>query len=184
MLSGTAVFKGDKMVGTLDESVTRGLLWVRDEIKSATITVDVEEGEGKVTGEMIRSYTKLIPRIENETWKITINCKVEDDVIQNASTLDLRDPKSMRMLERKFEEKIEERIQEAVEEVQQEMNVDIFNFHRSFQRKYTKEWQSAKVNWDEIFPTVEIEYDIDVKILRPGLSTDPPAVPKSEVEDI
>lgn len=184
MLSGTAVFKGDKMVGSLDGSVTRGLLWVRDEIKSATITVDVEEGEGKVTGEMIRSYTKLIPRIENETWKITINSKVEDDVIQNASTLDLRDPESMRMLERKIEEKIEGRIKEAVEEVQQEMNVDIFNFHRSFQRKYTKEWQTAKVNWDEIFPNVEIEYDIDVKILRPGLSTDPPAVPKSEVEDI
>jgi spore germination protein KC len=64
------------------------------------------------------------------------------------------------------------------------MTVDIFNFHRSYQRKYTKEWNSAKVKWDEIFPNVEIDYEIDVKILRPGLSTEPPAVPKSEVEDI
>jgi spore germination protein KC len=73
MLSGTTVFKGDKMIGSLDDSVTRGLLWIRDDIKYATITVDVGEGDGKVTSEMVRSFTELVPRIENETWKLTNN---------------------------------------------------------------------------------------------------------------
>ncbi|OLO42917.1 hypothetical protein BTR23_01785 [Alkalihalophilus pseudofirmus] len=181
-LMGTAVFNEDKMIGSLDSEVTRGLLWLRDDIQYATITLDVPEGEGKVSMEMIRSHTELIPRIENDTWKVTVKIITEDDVIQNASNLDLRNPEFIQMLEKQIEKEIEERIKLAVEEVQKEMKVDIFKFNNAFQRKYKKEWQTAKKDWDKIFPKIEIEYVIDAHILRPGVSTEPPAVPKNEVK--
>ena len=33
-IDGTAVFKKDKMIGTISEAETRGILWLRDEIKA------------------------------------------------------------------------------------------------------------------------------------------------------
>ncbi|MGQ9532247.1 MAG: Ger(x)C family spore germination protein, partial [Desulfotomaculales bacterium] len=38
-LSGAAVFLGDRMVGALDERETRGLLWVRGEVRGGSMTV-------------------------------------------------------------------------------------------------------------------------------------------------
>jgi spore germination protein KC len=177
------VFKDDKMIGSLDSEVTRGLLWLRDEIQYATITVDVPEGEGKVSMEMIKAQTELIPRIENDTWKMTVKVEVWDDIIQNASNLDLRNPEFIKMLEKELEKAIEERIKKAVELAQKEMKVDIFTFNTIFQREYKKKWQTAKENWDVIFPEIEIAYDIKAHVLRPGNSITPPAVPDKEVKE-
>ncbi|OIJ15281.1 hypothetical protein BKP35_05385 [Anaerobacillus arseniciselenatis] len=184
-LSGTAVFKDDKMIGKLNDEVSRGLLWIRDEIHYATVTVDVEEegATGKVSLELIRSHTELIPKIKNNKWSMILKIYAEDDVIQNASHLDLRNPDFIKMIETKMEEAIEERIKLVVEQVQKQMKVDIFNFNESFQRHYTKEWQTAKKNWDEIFPEIEIEYIIEAAVLRPGTSTTPSAVPERELKD-
>lgn len=183
LLSGVAVFNGDKMIGKLDESLTRGLLWVRDEIKNATITVEVDEGEGKITALMIRSKTKLIPRIEHGKWKITIQSLTEDDLVQNASKLDIRKGETIQMIEQKFEEKIEERMKQTVEIVQKDMKVDVLKFNRAFQQKYRKDWKKMKGDWKEFYPNIEVEYDITAKILRPGLSSEPPAVPNNEVKE-
>ncbi|NMD70130.1 Ger(x)C family spore germination protein [Bacillus sp. DNRA2] len=187
LLSGVAVFNGNKMIGKLDESVTRGLLWVRDEIKNATITVEVDEGEdgegeGKITALMIQSQTKLIPRIEHGKWIITIQCSTEDDLVQNASKLDIRKGETIHLLEGKFEEKIEERMKQAVEIVQKDMKVDVLKFNRAFQRKYRKEWKKRKGVWTDMYPNIEVQYDVTAKILRPGLSSEPPAVPNNEVK--
>ncbi|WP_227938969.1 Ger(x)C family spore germination protein [Alkalihalobacillus deserti] len=182
-LSGTAVFKDDKMIGSLDSEVTRGLLWLRDEIQYATVTVDVPVGEGKISSEMIRAQTDLIPSIENDTWKMTVKVEVEDDIIQNASNLDLRNPEFIKMIEKELEKTIEERIKKAVDKAQKEMKVDIFTFNTSFQREYKKKWQTAKENWDVIFPKIEIVYEIKVHVLRPGSTTTPPTVPEKEVKE-
>ncbi|MGJ9384414.1 Ger(x)C family spore germination protein [Salipaludibacillus sp. CF4.18] len=184
-LSGTAVFKDAKMIGSLNSEVTRGLLWLRDEIQYATVTVNVpeDEGEGKVSMEMIRSQTELIPHIENDNWKMTVKAEVEGDIIQNASNLDLRNPDFIKMLEKELEKSIEERIKKAVDKVQKEMRVDIFTFHTIFQREYTKKWQTAKDNWDKIFPEIEIVYEIEVHVQRPGNSVAPLGGPEKEVKE-
>ncbi|MGO4886792.1 Ger(x)C family spore germination protein [Anaerobacillus sp. MEB173] len=182
-LSGTAVFKQDKMIGSLDSEVTRGLLWIRDEIRYATVTVDVEEGEGKISMEMIRAKTEKKPSIKDNKWQLQLKVNTDDDVIQNASTLDLRNPQFIKMLEQEAAKAIEERIQLAIEQVQKKMKVDIFKFNESFRFAYPNEWQTARKNWEKIFPEVEINVVVEPHVLRPGLSTTPPAVRSSEVKE-
>ncbi|WP_318509303.1 Ger(x)C family spore germination protein [Bacillus sp. T3] len=181
-LNGVAVFEEDKMIERLDDSLTRGILWVRDEVDFATITADVDDENGKITSFLIRSHTKLIPNIKNGKWSITIQCKTEDDLVQNASTLDIRKSETIQMIEKKLEERLETRIKQTVERVQQDLQVDVLKFNRAFQRKYPKAWKQAKADWKDIYPDIEVSYDITVKVLRPGLSTEPTAVPDKEVK--
>ena len=45
-IDGTAILKKGKMIGTVSESETRGMLWLRDEIKGYTVSVEIEDEEG------------------------------------------------------------------------------------------------------------------------------------------
>ena len=71
-IKGAAVFKGDKMVGKLDDSVTRGVLWPRNEIESGVITTSLENEEGYVSLNLLRSQNQLIPHISNGKWSIVV----------------------------------------------------------------------------------------------------------------
>jgi spore germination protein KC len=180
-MNGAALFKGDKLIGTLDQGETRGLLWVRNEIKEATVTLDVKDGEGKISMEMIRSSTELEPRIENGRWKMKLKIVTVDDIIQNTSTLDLRNPMFIQQIRQQAKKDIENRVAGTIL-VAQEKKLDVLRFGESFRRKYPKEWQQAKDNWEEIFPNIEVDYDITVRILRPGESSQSPSLPKERVK--
>jgi spore germination protein KC len=180
-LNGTAVFKKGKMVGYVNDELTRGILWVRNEIKRATITIEPKEAKGHVSLELIRAKTQRIPHIEKGTWKMTLKAVAEDDVVQNAANLDLLQPTVIKMLQQQAEKDLENRVYMALEKVQKGMKADIFGFAEAFHRKYPKQWAAAKDRWDQIFPHVEVKVDAKVYIHRPGLSTEPPAVPENEV---
>jgi spore germination protein KC len=180
-ISGTAVFKKDKMVGHINDELTRGVLWLRDEIKQAMITVKPEEAEGFISMKLLRGNTRLIPKIENGKWKITLMVETEDDIVQNGTNLRLMNPKFTRMLEKEVETDIQNRVQEALDQVQINMKADILGFADAFHRKYPGKWRKEKERWDEIFPEVEVNFDIKAKVRRPGMSNNPAGLQPNEV---
>lgn len=180
---GTAVFKKGKMIGSIDESATRGLLWLRNEIQLAVVTVKPKNSEGHVSMNLLRAESKLIPKIENGNWKITLKSETEDDIVQNETTLDTRNTKTIQMLEQELEQDINEKVKPILDQVQKEMNADIFGFAEAFHRAYPDAWKKYKNNWDDIFPTIEVRLDTTAKIRRPGIVTEPGAFPEQEVRE-
>ncbi|MEW9670624.1 Ger(x)C family spore germination C-terminal domain-containing protein [Ammoniphilus sp. 3BR4] len=49
-------------------------------------------------------------------------------------------------------------------------------------RKYPKEWQKSKDHWDDIFPSVEVTFDLKAYVRRPGMNTNPQGLPEDEVK--
>ncbi|RBW70093.1 Ger(x)C family spore germination protein [Bacillus taeanensis] len=168
-INRTAVFKQDKMIGLLDDKVTRGVLWIRDEIKEAYITVKPEEENGYVSMTLIRARTELIPKIKDGKWKMTVKAVTENDVILNESSLRLEEPKNIKVLEKALEKEIEGRLKVTIDQVQKEMEADIFGFAEAFERKYPEKWNEVKGDWEEIFPKVEVTFDIKAHVLRTGV---------------
>lgn len=181
-INQTAIFKKDKMVGQISDTLTRGVLWFRNEIKQANVSLKPKEGKGYVSSTLLRANSELIPKIEDGKWKMTLKGVTEDDLIVNESNLNVMDPKVTQMLQKDLEEDIEHRLTQTLEKVQKELKIDILGFAEEFHRKYPKEWKKAKKEWDEIFPTVEVTYDIKAYIRRPGLSTTPQGLPEDEVK--
>ncbi|XEC94702.1 Ger(x)C family spore germination protein [Paenibacillus tarimensis] len=180
-INRTAVFRRDKMIGSIDDKLTRGVLWLRNEIRHANVTVRPKRGEGYVSMTLLRANTELVPVIENGKWKMTVRLKTEDDIIHNASNLNLMNPKLVRMLEEDLKEMLERRIELALTSVQK-MKADIVGFGEVFHRKYPQEWSRVQEEWEDIFPTVEIRFDSKAEILRPGMSTNPQGLPGDEVK--
>ncbi|BFT69730.1 Ger(x)C family spore germination protein [Paenibacillus sp. P36] len=168
----TAIFKDDKMVGTIDDPTTRGLLWLRDEIKTAVVTVTPEGVSGHVSLRLLKSETKLEPIIENGKWRMNVWIHTEDDALQNTTSLDIAsDHQAVKRVEAAMNDDIEERVAVALRKVQQGFKTDIFDFAGEFHRAYPKEWRQNQKRWNEIFPNVEVTVQSDARMLRPGLSS-------------
>jgi spore germination protein KC len=178
LLIGTSVLKRDKMIGSISLRATRGLLWLRDEMIRATVTVKPENVEGFVSVNPIRSKTTLIPKIEQGKWKMVVKIDTEGDLVENGTKLNLIKPEMLAIAEKAVRDDINTRIELSLRMLQKELKADIVGFAGAFHRHYPKEWEKVKDRWDEIFPQVEVKTQIKVAIRRPGMTSTPTGVPQ------
>jgi spore germination protein KC len=169
-INGTAIVKNGKMAGRMNDLATRGIMWLRNEIKNATVTVSPKGTKGYVSFYLLRSHTELVPHINGDNWSVTVKIETEDDIVENTTDLNLMEPEHTQELETELRTDIENRVKKALTQAQKKMNADIFNFADAFYRKYPKEWNQAKDRWDEIYPKVEVKLETNPKITRAGLT--------------
>ncbi|TWD99595.1 spore germination protein KC [Neobacillus bataviensis] len=182
-ITGTAIFKKDKMIGHIDDSVTRGVLWLRDEIELSTVSLKPGETDGYISLKSLNAKTELIPKIENGKWKIVFKASTENDIVQNSTPLDVSNPKVAEKLQKLLEKRIEKKVEVALNVVQKDMKADIFGFAEAFHRKYPKIWKKEKDNWDNIYPDVAVSTDINAHVRRQGMNSINPKFPKNEVKE-
>jgi len=168
-IQGVAAIKNGRMIGQMNENATRGVMWLRNEIRQATVTVSPEQSDGYVSLHLHRNHTRLIPKIEGGRWIMTVRITGQDDVVENTTDLDLSVPDHIGKVEKELEKVVNTRVKMALELAQKEYNADIFQFADTFYRKYPKIWEANADRWDEIFPKVEVRLETDMRIARPGL---------------
>ena len=166
-ISGMAIFKLDKFVGKLTGSEARGLLWVIDKIKSGIIVVDCPNEEGKMSLEIIRASSKIIPEIQEDKVHIQVKIKEEGHIGDQECPGELTSDDIISIEEMKASV-IRSEVLSAVE-IAQDLNTDVFGFGDAVHRKYPKEWKELEKQWDEVFPEIEVEIIVEAKVRRSGI---------------
>ncbi|MBB6444299.1 Ger(x)C family spore germination protein [Bacillus benzoevorans] len=182
-IDGTAIFHRDKMIGTINESETRGILWLRDEIKGYTVSVELAGERGLVSLNPVSAHISLKPKIEKGTWIMIVEVITESSIVENETKIEFTDPKQLKRLERKFGKAIETRIREVLVRLQEDYHADIIGFSKVFYNKYPKEWKQVKNHWDEAFANVRVDINVEAHIRREGSINKPGAMPKEEVKN-
>lgn len=178
-LSGVAVFKEDKLIGWLDMHETRGLLWLKGELKKGVVIVPSPgEPEKKVSIKIRRSSTKIVPEYDGENLRFNVMIKVEGDMVEQQSREDLAKPEKIKALESAMAGEIKNRAAVALEKAQWEYGVDIFGFGDAFHRKYKKEWRELKNRWDEEFSQSDVNIAVEAHIRGIGLFTKRASAPE------
>lgn len=170
-IGGAAVFIKDKLVGWLNDEETRGVLWIKNNIETGIITINLpeEKGGGKVAGQILKSNTKITPVIDDNIIKIEVSIQPKISVYENTSKLDLSDPNIIKYLEKLFSDLINKRIQLAVKKTQKELNADVLGFGKVVFEKYPKEWKNYyKENWNEEFKKANVSVESNVMITETG----------------
>jgi spore germination protein KC len=171
-INGAAVFKGDKLIGWMDDVETRGILWLRNEMKEGVITVNIgeERGGGKISTNIIRTESDIVPELKDGKIIIRINTRAELNVLENASEVNLGDPENIDKLEKEIEKEIKDRIRMTLDKAQGELGSDIFGFGEELYKKYPKEWNNTyKEKWDDEFSELEVIVKPKVFVRRVGL---------------
>lgn len=170
-LNGTAVFRQDKMVGCLNEKESRGLLWLRGEVKEGFLNFPSPGGTGKLSAaEILNAKTTLLPEIKDGAIYLTVKIKAETYLEE---TLEPIDSETVRRLEAAQAGTIEAEARAALEKAQQEYRADVFSFGEAVHRKYPGEWQEMKNRWPELFPGVQVSFQVETKMRHTAMIADP-----------
>ncbi len=173
-LTGAALFRGDRMVGFLNETETRGLLWVLNEVKGGQIVFSCPgPKDNKVTIEILRSNAKIEPEITEGGIIMTVKIREEGNLVEVEGPLDISKPEVIRELDRLHAEAISQEVMAAVYKAQ-ELGSDAFGFGEAFRRKYPQKWKKIKKDWPEIFPSIKVHVQVDARIRRMGMISKPP----------
>lgn len=169
-ITGSAVLKNGKTVGRLNMRLTRGLLWLRNETKEATLTFKPEGMPGSVSLRMLRSRAVLVPSIRADRWSVHVKIDNEAVLLQNTTGGIVTDEAWVQTIERSASQSIRSRIEETVEASQRQFNADIFGLADLFRKHYPKHWKKARADWDSVFKEIRIELDVKTHVKRPGMS--------------
>lgn len=172
-LSGTAVFKKDRLAGFLDEEETRGLLWVLGKVKSGILVIDRGEGK-KISLEIIQARGKLIPEIRDDRILIRIAIEVLSDIGDMMMHQDLLSTAVIDTIKKEQQEVIKKEIEKALEKARS-LNADIFGLGDAIHRKYPRLWRQLEERWEQYFPELEVIIDIRSNLRRGGVTAGTPS---------
>lgn len=156
-VKGTAVFKGDKMVGELNERESRGLLWVIGKVKHGYLVTNTSSQE-KSTFLIVGAQNRIDPMIEGDRIKITIVITEHGNLMEYKGPGPLN-PKVIKSLQDSAADAIKSEVLAALNK-SRTLNADFFGFGEIIHRKYKNKWKTLEPRWNEIYPNIEITLNV------------------------
>lgn len=166
-LEGAAVFKGNKLIGWLSPEETRGVVWVRGELKNAIVDVgDVGEEKLKVSIELkdikVKSKAHVVP---GEIPSITIDINAKADITELDHVTKMTTDELKAVVQEEATKQITRQIKLGVDKVQKEFKSDVVRFAMMTHIANKEEWYNRiKPKWEEIYPMVPVSISAQIDI--------------------
>lgn len=167
-----AVFKGDKLIGWLSEKETIGYSYITDSVKTTARPISCPN-DGTATIEVIRFKSDVKGNTSYGKPEVNINIKAEGNVGSVECKINLNDSETIYELEKIYEKELEEIVKETFDTLQNRFKSDIFGFGEAIHRSNPEKWNKIKDNWDQEFPNLTINANVELKILNTGTINSP-----------
>ncbi|MEQ6390022.1 Ger(x)C family spore germination protein [Bacillaceae bacterium S4-13-58] len=176
-LAGTAVFKDDKMIGTLTSKETRALLLFIEDIQSGVVVLPCEDDE--LSFELKHDSVSVAPSYKNKKVEFDLDIQTKVRLVEAGCPVNFDNTKRVEELEKEVEKGVKADIEAMLDKVQKEFGVDILEAANTFNNKYPAEWKEIKDDWDTYFKEAKYNITIDAH-LDSGVLLYPPIKPQSE----
>lgn len=182
LVRGTALFRDDRLIGWLTDKETRGLLWLRGEVRTSVTTIDIPSG-GRLSMKIIRSKTELKPYFKAGKLHVKTMVDVEDDIYESSAPIDLGKVEIVSTVQGMMEQEIKGRIESTLTKLQKEFGVDAIGFGDAVYRAAPRLWEGGlKHRWAQAFRELEIEVEVTARVKRTGELAAPLSVDKEKVK--
>lgn len=170
-MDGTAVFSNNKLAGFLDDTQTRGLLWVKGEVKSGIIRVAPREG-GTVNLEIFSAGAKVKPVVKNGSLTMQVSVNFTSNIAQMLNAyVPVTDKQKTQELEQLQNEVVRKEIASAINTAMRDWDADIFGFGMKIYQQQPGEWKKISKQWDTYMKTMPVEVEINSKVVFTGMTT-------------
>ena len=156
------LFKKDKFVAWANPNQSKGINIINNKIYILGVIIDYQNE--KIVTEITEMKTDF--KVENNKVKITIDTT---GAIQEVnSNVDLYNSKTIEEIQNSDVEKIKEYVNDAIN-LAKDNKTDIFGFGNYVYKNNPKKWNEIKDKWDdEIFPSLEVEIEVNLKLQAKG----------------
>lgn len=166
--TGLAVFRGDRLAGIIKGEKADGVLWAMGEAEDITITVQVPEGEGKMSLRFPRGEAQVQHMMKDGKVQGSIIVKATGSVVENESNYSSIAESSLHAIETRAAAKIKQMMDSGMNELQKKYKSDATGIGESIYRKDPKLWTTLEKDWHQIYSEMEVVTLVSVQIEHTG----------------
>jgi len=169
-VSGTAIFKGEKMVGTLNEFETMFLQILKEDNIKFVLPIELENGNN-ISLEIMNINRSINAKIKDNKVVIDMSINIDTVLSELASSeinYILKDERDK--LKKQSEKQIEISCYKVIEKLQKEYKSDAIGYGDILKKRNPNVWKKMEYNWLDIFENIEVNLDINVEIKYNGVT--------------
>ncbi|WP_342426309.1 Ger(x)C family spore germination protein [Paenibacillus sp. FSL L8-0158] len=170
-LTKLGVFQNGKLKGFLNKKESLGVSYLSQKVNNTEVSFPCGEQPSR---EMYSSLlvnsanVKLTPRKTSSHYTIQVEVKINGTLNETTCTKDISKTKAIHDLEKEISKEVTKTINEGWAKLQ-ELGVDVTGFADRIHRRFPKEWEMVKKDWEQEFKKIELDIRVDARIQRPGL---------------
>ncbi len=162
---GIAIYDNDKLVSILGDDDMKGLLFLKDKIKSGLVMVETTN-LGKTTVEITKSYSKS--KVKYENGKITLYETIKAKVTLNEAEKGIIEPvtdEDINEIKKLTEKEIEKSCTSAFNECVKHKS-DCLRLGENLAMRDPRAYAVLSENWDDHLKDAQIKIDVDCSISK------------------
>lgn len=164
--------KTGKWNGYLNQDDVSSISWIKGETESGYISARIRDDD-TVVYEIIQAKSKINPKVEDGKISFQVNIESKGRLIEN---WDIGKESSqysfLQEVEQIVEEKLETLLYNLIDKLQNEYKVDVAGFGKRLSITNPREWAKVKEDWDEVFSSSKVTFNVNIKITDYGSSTE------------
>jgi len=168
-LSGSAIFKSDKLVGYIDDTETLYMQMIKNKAHEGLIVLkNILGSSTNITLEIFENRTKLTPKYNNGRVSMIIDIYPVIAIDEVQGTKDFMKEENLKMLQSEAEKEIEVRVQSLIDKLQKDYDSDVLGFDETFMREKPKASEDFKKSGEDIFQNMKTVVKVHMKIKGSG----------------
>ncbi|KEO79519.1 Ger(x)C family spore germination protein [Paenibacillus polymyxa] len=170
-LTKLAVFQKGKLKGFLNKEESLGVSYLSQKINNTEISFPCSEQPSREMYSSIlvnSANVKLTPRKTSSHYTMQVGVKINGTLNETTCTKDISKTKTIHDLEEEIAKEVTSTINKGWAKLQ-ELGVDATGFADRIHRRFPREWETVKKDWDQEFKKIELDIRVDARIQRPGL---------------
>lgn len=169
-VSGGGAFRDMKLVGWLTGEEMMGIRFLRGDLGSGYLTVQLPDDLGDhAMLKIFNAQSKLEPEIREDKLYVNLDLRIEGDITEIVrDDLEIEEEEFLSRLERIMEENIKHRVKKAFNKTLKEFNCEPFMLKEKAKSYYPDFWRKNQSHWEEVYKSAVLEIEARVQIRRVG----------------
>lgn len=177
--SSLGVLKKDKLVGWLNEDESKGYNYILGNVKSS-VGYTTYGNDVKITFEVTKAKSSMKASLIDDKPVIDVEIIVRQNIGAVEGKFDVSKEENKKIINEHSEKKIKTMCEQAVKTAQNDLQTDIFGFGEVIHRKYPKQWEKMKEDWNNQFKDLKVNITVKFKTDKLGEITKPYFIKENE----
>lgn len=176
LIDQVAVYRGNKLLGFLIPNELKLLRWFIGRIYHMSYTVQLEPENDRYKGtvgvDLLHQKVSIHTEIKNGMPEARVKLAATVRATDNDTDLDLSKSPNMKRLETLISKQIHNEAESLLAHTQ-ELGADILGIGEKVHIQHPYAWKKIKDSWSDIYPTIPINVEVDIKVTRTGKTQKP-----------
>lgn len=166
ILSGTAVFQQNKLVGYLNEDETKSMLFLKNEIEGGVLVTKTDTA--RISLEIINNNTKVKPKVEGDQFIVDITVETKAAIDEVTGDIEYSNLAILDEIERLSEEQLKNKLEDVIDKARH-FQADIFGFGEKLYENDPEKWYKISDDYEKAFTNMKANVSVKVDVVNTSI---------------